>query len=176
MTTTLDLEQQVLPMLAQIEQDPSRRTAEFPMVIGRVLQGTPDQSTLRHLRSELAATASRLRGEHGVHDGEGKAAVTAEVVSGLANVIAGWVQQADAAARDTAPSASSVRTLILMALLDGPARPSDLADELERSRPQISEALRRLTQRELVTSAESAVDGRSRQFELTDRGRAAATS
>ena len=69
MTTTLDLEQQVLPMLALIEQDPSRRTTEFPMVIGRVLQGVPDQSTLRHLRSELAATASRLRGEHGVHDG-----------------------------------------------------------------------------------------------------------
>ena len=102
--------------------------------------------------------------------------MTAEVVSGLASLIAGWVEQADAATSDAAASGSSVRTPILMALLDGPARPSDLADELERSRPQISEALRRLTERDLVTSAESAGDGRSRQFQLTDKGRVAATS
>ena len=176
MSMTLDLDRQVLPMLAQIENDPSRHVAEFPMVIGRILQGTPDRSTLRHLRGELAATASRLGGEHGVHEGGGRTAVTAGVVSGLADVIAGWMEQADAAASDTATSGSSFRSLILTALSEGPARPSELADELERSRPQTSEALSRLTERGLVTSAESAVDGRSRLYELTATGRAVATS
>ena len=173
MVITLDLELQVLPMLAQIEQDPSRRTSEFPMTIGRVLQGAPDASVLRHLRSELAATASRLRGESGVLDGT--AALAAEAVSELADVIAGWMEQAERALSDASASGSSLRSSILVALLERSARPSELADELGRSRPQISEALRRLTERGLVTSVESAVDGRSRRYELTAAGRAAAT-
>ncbi len=171
MSTTPDLEQQVLPLLAQIENDPSALTEEFPKVIGRVLHDLPAQSTLRHLRSELAATAARLRGEPGTatHD-EGSA--TAEVVSGFAAVLAGYVEQADAAADAAASSGSSVRTRILRILLDGPARPSEIADDLERSRPQISEALRRLADKGLVASDGSVVDGRSREFSLTDAGRA----
>lgn len=171
MTMTLDLEAQVFPMLAHIEEDPSRRTSEFPMVIGRVLQCVPDQSTQRHLRSELAAAASRLRGEHDRHDHRNSAVMTAEAVSVLADLIAGWVAQADASA-DFA-SEPSFRQRLLAALSETPARPSDLADKLGRGRPQISEALGELKMRGLVTSAQSAVDSRSRLFELTDDGRAA---
>lgn len=142
------------------------------MVIGRVLQRDPDQSTLRHLRSELAAAASRLRGEHNRHDPRNSAAMTAEAVSVLADVIAAWVAPADAAAADIA-SEPSFRQRLLAALSETPARPSDLADKLGRGRPQVSEALNKLTERGLVTNAQSAVDGRSRIFELTDDGRAA---
>lgn len=169
MSTTLDLDRQVFPMLAQIEDDPSRHAAEFPMVIGRILHGAPDHSTLRHLRGELAAAADRLRGERGAHEGRESAAATADTVSGLVYVITGWMEQADAAA-----SGPSCRSLILTALSDGAARPSELADRLGRSRPQVSEALTRLKERGLVTNAESAVDGRSRLYELTDKGRGAA--
>lgn len=174
MSMTLDLDQQVLPMLVQIENDPSRYTAEFPMVIGRILQGAPDHSTLRHLRGELAAAADRLRGEHGVDEGEERAAAMVGLVLGLANAIAGWVEQANATASDAATSGASFRSLILTALSERPARPSELADKLGRSRPQVSEALSRLRERGLIANAESAVDGRSRLYELTDKGRAAA--
>lgn len=174
MSMTLDLDRQVFPMLAQIEDDPSRHAAELPMVIGRILNGNPDHSTLRRLRGELAAAADRLRGERGIYEGHGSAAATAGAVAALAYVITGWIEQADAAASDAASSGSSFRSLILAALADRAARPSELADELDRSRPQISEALTRLKERGLVTNAESAVDGRSRLYELTDKGRAAA--
>ncbi len=158
-------------MLARLEKDPSRRTSEFPMVIGRVLRRDPDQSTLRHLRSELAAAASRLRGEHDRHDPSSSAVLTAEAVSVLADLIAVWVAQADASG-DVA-SEPSFRHRLLEALSETPARPSDLADKLDRGRPQVSEALNKLTERGLVTNAQSAVDGRSRLFQLTDDGRAA---
>ena len=171
MTMTVDLEAQVFPMLARIEEDPSQRTSEFPMVIGRVLRRDPDQPTLRHLRSELAAAASRLRGEHDQHDPSSSAALTAEAVSVLADLIAVWVAQADASS-DVA-SEPSFRQRLLEALSETPARPSELADKLGRGRPQISEALTKLTERGLVTSAQSAVDGRSRLVQLTDDGRAA---
>ena len=176
MSMTLDLDRQVFPMLAQIEDDPGRHATEFPMFIGRILHGAPDHSTLRHLRGELAATADRLSGERGVDEGRDNAAIAARVFSGLVCVITGWMEQADAAASDAATSESSFRSRILMTLLEGPARPSELADELGRSRPQISEAVTRLKERELVTDAESAVDGRSRLYELTEKGRAAATA
>ena len=174
MSAKLELDQQVLPMLGQIESDPGRHSAEFPTVIGRILQGAPDRSTLRHLRGELDAAAGRLHGEHGVPQGGRAAAVTAGVVSGLACVVAGWMEQAEAAENDDAAAGTSFRSLILAALSEGPARPSELADGLSRSRPQVSEALSRLAERGLVMSAESAVDGRSRLYELTDAGRAAA--
>ena len=174
MSMTLDVDRQVFPMLAQIEDDSSRHTAEFPMVVGRILQDAPDHSTLRHLRSELAATADRLRGEPDVHEDSGTAAVTAWIVWGLSNVITGWIEQSEADVSAVAVLGSSFRSSILTALTEGPARPSELADKLERSRSQVSEALSRLTERGLVTNAESAVDGRSRLYELTAEGRAVA--
>ena len=176
MSMTLDLDRQVFPMLAQIEDDPGRHATEFPMFIGRILHGAPDHSTLRHLRGELAATADRLSGERGVDEGRDSAAVTAGIILSLVRVITGWMEQADATASDAATSGLFFRARILAALADGPVRPSDLADKLGKSRPQISEALARLKERELVTDAESAVDGRSRLYELTDKGRAAATA
>lgn len=77
-------------------------------------------------------------------------------------------------ARPAAGAASepSFRNRLLTALSETPARPSELADKLDRGRPQVSETLNSLTERGLVTSAKSAIDGRSRLFELTDRGRA----
>lgn len=96
----------------------------------------------------------------------------AAVVWGLTNVITGWIEQSEADASDAAILGSSFRSSILTALSEGPTRPSELADELERSRPQVSAALAQLKERGSVTDAESAIDGRSRLHELTSQGRA----
>ena len=104
MSTTIDLDSQVLPLLAAIEPGSSKLTAELFMAVGGVLSASPDQPTLRRLRSELASTASRLRNgaaglscdDNDVHVESSYAAVASETLADIADMIGAGIEQAEA--------------------------------------------------------------------------------
>lgn len=133
---------------------------------GVFLASQPHPAQVVPLRGELLAWADHLAGEAP----DGAKAAEIGCLRGLTNVLGGYIDGHAA----PPPGGETLRARVLSYLTDEgrPCRPSDLADALGKTRPQISTVLRSLAEDGLVARDERArsADGRVALYRPTAEG------